>query len=81
MLRLRFPGLTGRNLHQPVMPLIAIWDPIEHAQRRKPWSRAFSTAALKEYHPVAIKRAAQLLAHLKNEHGVTDLAQWISYFA
>lgn len=63
------------------MPLIAIWDPVEHARRRKPWSRAFSTAALKEYQPVAIKRAAQLLSRLGTEHGVTDLAQWISYFA
>lgn len=63
------------------MPLIAIWDPVEHAQRRKPWSRAFSTAALKEYQPVAVKRAAQLLSRLSTEHGITDLAQWISYFA
>ncbi|KAJ3555926.1 hypothetical protein NM688_g2310 [Phlebia brevispora] len=75
------PGLTGRNLHEPVMPLIAIWDPTTHAQRRKPWIRAFSTAALKEYQPIVIKRTAQLLRRLHDQHGTTDLAQWISFFA
>lgn len=75
------PGMTGRNLHQSTLPLIAIRDPVEHGQRRKPWSRAFSTAALKEYQPTVRKRAAQLLERLRKESGTVDLAQWISFFA
>ena len=76
-------GITGRNLHAPVLPLIAIRDPAEHTQRRKAWSRGFSTAALKEYHPIVVKRAGQLMDSLRaaSSEGPVDLAQWISFFA
>ncbi len=73
--------MAGRNLHQPILPLIAIMDPIEHARRRKPWNRAFSTAALKEYQPIVTRRTAQLIEGLMGEVGTTDLAKWISYYA
>ena len=76
-------GMTGRNLHAPILPLIAIRDPTEHTQRRKAWGRGFSTTAVKEYHPTVVKRAAQLMDSLRAASGDTsvDLAQWISYFA
>lgn len=78
-----FIGLTGRNLHQPILPLIAIKDPVDHLQRRKAWNRGFSTAAVKEYEPTAIKRAGELLDALRTagREGAVDLAQWISFFA
>lgn len=84
-------------MNPPVRSLIATSDPSEHARRRRPWNRAFSTAALKEYHPIIHKRATQLTERLgstctganagqqteteANKDTWTDLTQWIAYFA
>ena len=75
--------MAGRNLHAPILPLVAIGDPTEHARRRKAWNRGFSTTALKEYVPIITRRAGQLLSGLRDasNEGPVDLAQWISYFA
>lgn len=67
-------------MHPPVYSLITQRDPIEHARRRRPWTRAFSTAALKEYEPIVANRVAQLVEAVGHQKGVTDLAQWISFF-
>lgn len=57
-------------------------DPIEHAQRRRAWTRAFNTAALKEYQPMIAKRVAQLTEGLINTKGCeTNLTEWIARFA
>lgn len=61
----------------------------EHAGRRKRWNRAFSTVSVKEYEPMVIRRALQLVdeLHRKSLEGDTiseisaDLAQWLSFFA
>lgn len=61
----------------------------EHAGRRKRWNRAFSTNSVKEYEPMVIRRALQLVDELqrKPSKGDTDseisvdLAQWLSFFA
>lgn len=59
----------------------------EHAGRRKRWNRAFSTNSVKEYEPMVIRRALQLVdeLHRKSSKGDTDseidLAQWLSFFA
>lgn len=74
------PGMKGRSMHQNPLPLISLQDPAEHARRRKPWNRAFNSAALKEYQPTVAKRVAQLVETLQAQEGETDLAEWISYF-
>ena len=68
------------GLEPPITALISQRDPVEHARRRKPWTRAFSTTALKEYEPIIRKRAVQLCEALGNEKGSTDLARWFTYF-
>ena len=73
------PGMKGRVQHQ-ALPLIACQNPVEHTQRRRPWNRAFSTNALKEYQPIIARRAVQLLDALQSEGRTVDLAQWISFF-
>lgn len=74
------PGMKGRVGHQ-ALPLISCQDPVEHARRRRPWNRAFSTSSLREYQPVIARRALQLLDALQNQGSELDLAQWISFFA
>ena len=56
-------------------------DPVEHARRRKPWNRAFNSAALKDYQPKIAHRASQLVEELTKQSGVVDLSLWISWFA
>ncbi|KAJ3546904.1 hypothetical protein NM688_g5462 [Phlebia brevispora] len=75
------PSWDGRGMHQPVKSMIAVRDPAEHQRRRRPWNRAFNTAATKEYEPMLKKRAVQLVEALEKQSGIVDLAQWISYFS
>lgn len=68
-------------MNPPIRSLIAIRDPASHAKRRHPWTRAFSTTALKEYHPMISKRAVQLMEGLASSKGAEmDLTLWIAYF-
>lgn len=60
--------------------MIAQRDPVEHLRRRKPWNRAFNTASLKAYEPALASRVKQMVGILRNQIGVTDLAQWINFF-
>lgn len=60
----------------------------EHVARRKRWIRAFSTVSVKNYEPIVIKRALQLVDELQrrstkgdsSSENYIDLAQWLSYF-
>jgi hypothetical protein len=55
---------------------------------RKPWNRAFSSTALKEYEIIVAKRVRQLVGCLEDmieksdekANAVVDMAQWINYF-
>ncbi|KAI0772263.1 cytochrome P450 [Irpex lacteus] len=75
------PGRLAAAFNPSVHSLIMYRDPVEHARRRKPWNRAFNSAALKEYHPKIAHRAAQLVDSLASQKGIVDLATWISLFA
>jgi cytochrome P450 len=61
--------------------LIAIRDKTEHTRRRRPWTRAFSTNALKDYEELVIKRVTQLVDALAVQKAAVDMTQWISFFA
>ncbi|PPR03076.1 hypothetical protein CVT24_012389 [Panaeolus cyanescens] len=68
--------------HETVKPLIALTDKKEHARRRRPWTRAFSTPALKGYEEIVIKRCLQLVERLAAQTTQTlDLGTWFSYFS
>ena len=67
--------------------MIAIRSAHEHAVRRKRWNRAFSTASVKSYEPIIVKRALQLIDELskltstsKTSDDVVDLSKWLSFF-
>lgn len=64
--------------------MISIRDPHEHARRRKPWNRAFSTTAVKDFEPTAQKRAYQLMRMLEEKAKANepiDLLRWMQAFA
>ncbi|KAI0265785.1 cytochrome P450 [Gloeopeniophorella convolvens] len=68
--------------------LIAQRDPVKHMHQRKPWNRAFSSAALKEYEVIVAKRVRQLVSRLdgiarespRKEGVVLDIGMWLSFF-
>ena len=52
----------------------------EEEQRRRPWQRAFTPAAIKEYEAQLSKRTSQLVARLEAQQGEVRLDQWFDYF-
>lgn len=68
--------------------LVAQRDPILHMHQRKPWNRAFSSTAMKEYEPIVAKRIRQLVGCLEDMtqrsdqkgSAVVNMAQWLKYF-
>ncbi|KAI9447484.1 high nitrogen upregulated cytochrome P450 monooxygenase 2 [Lactarius indigo] len=79
------PRWEGRD--GPPM-LVAQRDPILHMHQRRPWNRAFSSAALKEYEIIVAKRVRQLVGCLddmirrsdRKVNTVVDINQWLKYF-
>ncbi|TCD68528.1 hypothetical protein EIP91_010584 [Steccherinum ochraceum] len=59
------PAWDGHFPHTEFRPLISWRDSDTHAKARRPWNRAFSTAAVKEYEPTLAKRVAQLVDLVK----------------
>ena len=68
--------------------LIAQRDPVKHMHQRKPWNRAFSSTAVKEYEDIVANRVRQLSSCLENlvhgsagkEGAQVDIARWLNYF-
>nr|BED42935.1 cytochrome P450 monooxygenase [Trametes versicolor] len=75
------PLMVGRVRTTTNLPLPGIMDTAVHHERRKPWSRAFSAAALKEYEPRVSNRANQLIEVLERQKGEVTLGVYINYFA
>lgn len=63
-----------------IRALISIRDPAEHARRRKPWTKGFSSAALKSYEGILGKRVQELVTVLEQQQQPVDLAEQISHF-
>ena len=68
--------------------LIGARDMQIHADARKVWNRAFTTASVKKYEPIVIRRVAQLVDELKarcesDESRTTsvDIASWANHFS
>lgn len=73
------PMWDGRTFKPPILPLVGMRDVADHTRRRRPWIRAFTPAALKEYEPVVAKRGAQLIEILTQKKH-TDFVHWIHLF-
>ncbi|KAI9447574.1 high nitrogen upregulated cytochrome P450 monooxygenase 2 [Lactarius indigo] len=99
-LSVRDPSLIPAVLGQGGLPKGPYWDnrpgsvasqrdPLKHLHQRKPWNRAFSSTAVKEYEEMAAKRTRQLLGYLEdvvhqsggNKGVVLDMAAWFNYFS
>jgi cytochrome P450 len=52
-----------------------------HTARRRVWNRAMSSGSLREYEPLVVKRASQMVSRLRDQHGFVDLVSWIDFFA
>ncbi|KAI0786227.1 cytochrome P450 [Abortiporus biennis] len=74
------PNWQGRTLFAPIPSLVSLRDNAIHARRRKPWSRAMSTSALKEYQIVIAQRSAQFVETLLDQKGQVDLSERISFY-
>ncbi|CDO69439.1 hypothetical protein BN946_scf184791.g34 [Trametes cinnabarina] len=75
------PLNAGRLLSMTDLPLVAIMDPVVHAKRRMPWTRAFSVAALKEYEPTVAQRVHQLVQVLQAQEKEVIIGKFFNYFA
>ena len=72
--------MVGRLLTATDLPLVGIMDPQMHAERRKPWNRAFSAAAIKEYETLIANRATQLIQVLEKQNGEVVIGRFFNYF-
>ncbi|KAI0751746.1 high nitrogen upregulated cytochrome P450 monooxygenase 2 [Daedaleopsis nitida] len=61
--------------------LIAERNTHEHARKRKPWNRAFNSAALKGYEDIIAKRVSELADGLAKQKSEVDLGKWIGWFS
>ncbi|EJD01754.1 high nitrogen upregulated cytochrome P450 monooxygenase 1 [Fomitiporia mediterranea MF3/22] len=85
------PMFDGARMPGVPANIVATRDLADHAQLRKPWSKGFSSAAVKEYTPTIERRALQLAEELEKftikkgndarSPRSVDLAMWLSRFA
>ena len=76
------PVWYNRVAHGDTESLIGTQDPSEHKRRRKTWDRAFSTAAIRNYEEIVVRRARQLVEQFeKRAEQEIDLSMWMSYFS
>lgn len=74
-------GNTATKRQKVILPLVNIIDKQEHMRRRRPWTKGFSTSALKVYETLVLKRTLQLVEVLssKNLKEAVDLTTWIKF--
>ncbi|KAI8969790.1 high nitrogen upregulated cytochrome P450 monooxygenase 2 [Trametes punicea] len=75
------PLVVGRTLNAEDLPLVGIADPAVHTERRKPWIRALSTAAVKEYEPMIAHRTTQLVQAFERQSGEVMISDFFNYFS
>ncbi|KAJ7306273.1 high nitrogen upregulated cytochrome P450 monooxygenase 2 [Mycena albidolilacea] len=70
---------AGRNsVTQP--PIGAATGEI-HTAKRRVWNRAMTSVAVREYEPLIVNRASQLISRLREQSGAVDLVRWFNLFA
>ncbi|KAJ7735296.1 cytochrome P450 [Mycena maculata] len=69
---------TGRHSSTP--PTIVSLTGEAHTGKRRVWNRAMTSAALREYEPLIVKRASQLVSRLGDQDGNIDLVLWFDLF-
>ncbi|KAL0062613.1 hypothetical protein AAF712_010547 [Marasmius tenuissimus] len=76
------PGyLNFKISHQPY-PLIAMPTGDARTDRRRVWSRGFTSESIKEYQHIIVDKATQLADGLNGRiNSEVDLGQWLGFFA
>jgi len=78
------------EVHDGHPTIVSQRDPILHMEQRKPWARAFSSTAMKEYGIIVAKRVRQLVGCLedmiersdeKANAALVDMTLWFEYFS
>jgi cytochrome P450 len=71
--------------HSATPPSIVCVSGEAHTVKRRVWNRAMSSAALREYEPLIVKRTSQLISRLRDQgsDGASDidLVHWLDLFA
>ncbi|KAJ6531623.1 cytochrome P450 [Mycena vulgaris] len=70
---------SGRHASTP--PSIVGLTGEAHAAKRRVWNRTMTSAAIREYEPLLVKRISQLASRLGDQDGTTDLVGWFDLFA
>ncbi|KAJ6460901.1 cytochrome P450 [Mycena sanguinolenta] len=83
---LNFGGLEkGRyyesGRHKDTSPPIVCLSGEAHTAKRRVWNRAMTSACIREYEPVIVKRASQLISCLRDQPSSVDLVHWLDLFA
>ncbi|KAF8218320.1 cytochrome P450, partial [Mycena galopus ATCC 62051] len=83
---LNFGGLEkGRyyesGRHSATPPAIVCLSGEAHTAKRRVWNRAMTSACIREYEPLVVKRASQLISHLRDLNSTVDLVHWLDLFA
>ncbi|KAF7337934.1 hypothetical protein MVEN_02016700 [Mycena venus] len=67
--------------HSAMLPSIVCMSGEAHTAKRRVWNRAMTSAAIREYEPLVVKRASQLVSRLREQNGIVDLVSWLDLFA
>ncbi|KAJ6460899.1 high nitrogen upregulated cytochrome P450 monooxygenase 2 [Mycena sanguinolenta] len=85
---LNFGGLEkGRyyesGRHKDTPPAIVCLSGEAHTAKRRVWNRAMTSACIREYEPLIVKRASQLVSclHDRTSSSTVDLVHWLDLFA
>ncbi|KAI0759727.1 hypothetical protein BD413DRAFT_487319 [Trametes elegans] len=73
--------INGKMAFSKEHSLIAEPDTHKHTVKRKPWNRAFNTAALKGYEETIAKRITELANVLATQKGPADLGKWLGHWS
>jgi hypothetical protein len=75
-------GVYNKGSSKEVAPIQSQRDPVEHRRRRRTWDRGFSTAAIKNYDEIVVRRARELVKQFEKRVGQEiDVSMWMTYFA
>ncbi|KAF7363917.1 hypothetical protein MSAN_01049800 [Mycena sanguinolenta] len=67
--------------HSAAPPSIVCMSGQAHVAKRRVWNRAMSPTCLREYEPLIVKRAKQLVSCLRGQDQPVDLVHWVDLFA
>ena len=70
----------AREFYAPVVSLSTVNDHVEHARRRRTWTRGLSPIALKDHEETIRKRVAQFVEALSDRKSV-DLRLLFGYLS